>query len=146
MAYAGSKSQAGRGSMLSIGATPTEVGECSDVPFTRPEWDFVDVTNFDSSSDQEMLATIRKAATFACKGNRVMSDAGQLLVEAAYQSGALTAFTLTLPKTPTQTTKGDVYTFNAFVKTFGFDISPTKQIEFNLSLQTSGAVTFTAGS
>jgi hypothetical protein len=145
MAYTGSKAQAGRGSMLSIGATPTEIGECSDVPFNRPEWDFVDVTNFDSGSDQEMLSTIRKAATFAVKGNRVSADAGQLLVETAYANGALTAFVLQLPKTATQTTKGDSYAFNAYVKSAGFDVSTTKQIQFNLNLQTSGPVTFTAG-
>lgn len=145
MTYSGSKSQAGRGSLLSIGATPTEIGEVSDVPFTRPQWDFVDVTNFDSAADQEMLSTIRKAANFTVKGNRVSSDAGQALVETAYQSGALTAFTLTLPKTAAQTTSGDKYTFNAYVRTFGFDVTPTKQIEFSLDLQTSGPITFTIG-
>lgn len=144
--YAGSKAQAGRGSTLSIGATPTEIGECSDVPFTRPEWDFVDVTNLDSGSDQEMLPTIRKAASFTVKGNRVSSDAGQLAVETAYGSGALTAFTLQLPKTAAQTSTGDKYAFNAFVKSSSFDVTPTKQVEFSIALQTSGPITFTAGS
>lgn len=144
--YTGSKAQAGRGSTLSIGATPTEIGEMTDVSFNRPEWDFVDVTNLDSGSDQEMLATIRKAASFTAKGNRVAADAGQLLVETAYATGALSAFTLQLPKTSTQTVSGDKYTFNAYVKSASFDVAPTKQIEYSISLQTSGPVTFTAGS
>jgi len=144
--YSGSKAQAGRGSTLSIGATPTEIGEMTSVPFNRPEWDFVDVTNFDSTSDQEMLPTIRKAATFSVKGNRVATDAGQLLVEAAYASGALNSFTILLPKTATQTTTGDKYLFNAYVKGASFDVAVTKQVEYTINLQTSGPITYTAGS
>lgn len=146
MAYSGSKAQAGRGSTLSIGATPTEIGEVSDVQFSRPEMDLVDVTNFDSGGDQELLPTIRKSNTFTVKGNRVSSDAGQQAAETAYQTFALSAFTLQLPKTPTQTVAGDKYTFNAYVKNLSFDVATTKQIEFSMMLQISGAVTFTAGS
>lgn len=146
MSYTGSKAQAGRGSTFSIGGTPTLIGEVSDIPFNRPEWDFVDVTNLDSGSDQEMLSTIRKAASFTVKGNRVAADAGQLLVEAAYASGAINSFTITLPKTATQTVSGDKYAFNAFVKSASFDVAPTKQVEYSINLQTSGPVTYTAGS
>jgi predicted secreted protein len=146
MTYTASKAQAGRGSVFSIGGTPTEIGEVTDISFNRPEWDFVDVTNLDSGSDQEMLPTIRKATTFTVKGNRVAADAGQTAVETAYASAALAAFTLLLPKTATQTVSGDKYTFSAYVKNAAFDVAPTKQIEYNISLQTSGAVTYTAGS
>jgi hypothetical protein len=146
MTYTGSKAQAGRGSVLSIGATPTEIGECADVPFNRPEWETVDTTNFDSGSDEEQLVTIRKAATFSITGNRVSSDAGQVLAEAAYQSGALTAFTFVLPKTPVQTTAGDKYTFNAYVKGSTFKVQPTQKVEFSLNLQTSGPVALVVGS
>jgi hypothetical protein len=146
MTYTGSKAQAGRGSTLSIGGTPTEIGEIVDVPFTRPEWDFVDVTNLDSGSDQEMLPTIRKAASFTAKGNRVGTDAGQLLVETAYANAALNSFTIQLPKTAAQTTSGDKYVFNAYVKGASFDVSPTKQVDYSIMLQTSGPVVFTAGS
>lgn len=146
MAYTGSKAQAGRGSTLSIGATPVEIGEVSDIPFKRPEWDYVDVTNLDSGSDQEMLPTIRKASSFTVKFNRVVSDAGQIAVEAAYASGAISAFVVQLPKSSTQTVSGDKYTFNAFVKGADFDVSPTKQIESSCTLQVSGSVAYTAGS
>ncbi|HKD60545.1 MAG TPA: hypothetical protein VKB47_08795 [Terracidiphilus sp.] len=146
MPYTGSKSQAGRGSQFLIGATPTEVGECSDVQFNRPEWDFADVTNLDSGSDQELLSTIRKATTINLKGNRVSSDAGQVLVETNYQSGAEVAFTLQLPKTGSQVTAGDKYVGNAFVKASTFDVTPTKQIEFNITLQPTGPITLTVGS
>jgi len=146
MSYTGSKAQPGRGSKLSIGTTPTEIGEVSDVPFNRPEWDFVDVSNFDSAVDQEMLPTMRKAASFTAKGNRVAADAGQLLVEAAYASGALNSFTLLLPLAAGQTVTGDKYVFNAYVKSCQFDVATTKQVEYSILLQTSGPITYTAGS
>lgn len=144
--YTGSKAQAGRGSLLSIGSTPTPIGECADVPFNRPEWETVDVTNFDSGMDEEQLVTIRKAATFSVTGNRVSSDAGQEAAEDAYQTGTLTAFTFALPKTTAQTATGDTYAFKAYVKGSSFKVQPTGKIEFTLNLQTSGPVLLTVGS
>jgi hypothetical protein len=146
LVYTGSKAQAGRGSLLSIGSTPTPVGEVADVPFNRPEWETVDTTNFDSGIDEEQLVTIRRSATFNVTGNRVSGDAGQVAVEAAYQTGTLTAFTFTLPKTALQTVSGDKYAFMAYVKGSNFKASPTSKVEFTLNLQTSGPVTLTAGS
>ena len=146
MPYTGSQAQAGRGTTVGIGATPTLIGEISDFPLNRPDWDFVDTTNFESGSDAEMLSTIRKAPTIEMKGNRVAGDAGQVAVETAYQAGTISSFTVTLPKTSTQTTSGDKYVFNAYVKNCNFSIQTTKQIEFSISLQVSGPCTFTAGS
>lgn len=146
MTYTGSKAQAGRGSTLSIGATPTEIGEVSDVPFNRPEWDFVETTNFDSTIDAEVLTVIRKVADVEFTFNRVSSDAGQVLVETAYNSGALAAFVLQLPKTPTQTTAGDKYTFSAYVVGSNLKVSPKDKVAGTVKLQTSGPVTLTVGS
>jgi hypothetical protein len=146
MTYTGSKAQAGRGSNISIGATPTAIGEITDVPVTRPKWDTDDVTNLESGSDSEFITTIRKSASFTLKGNRVSSDAGQEAVESAYQSGAITAFVITLPKNASQTTTGDSYSFNALILSYDFTISPTKKIEFSIDLQVSGGMPLTAGS
>ena len=146
MPYTGSKAQAGRGSVLSIGATPTEVGEVKEVPLNRGKWDVIDTTNFDSGSDSEQLVTMRKPGTVNFKGNRVSSDAGQVLVETAYQSGALTAFVIQLPKTAAQTIAGDKYTFNAFVVGSDFTDTVTTAIEFSIELQISGPCTLTVGS
>jgi hypothetical protein len=146
MTYTGSKAQAGRGSTLSIGGTPTEIGEVSEVPFTRPEWEFVETTNFDSGSDAEMLSTMRKVADITFTFNRVSSDAGQVLVEAAYVAGTITAFVLQLPKTAAQTTTGDKYTFNAFVIGSDIKVSPKDKVAGTVKLQTSGPVTLTVGS
>jgi predicted secreted protein len=144
-AYAGSQAQAGRGTIIAIGATPVPIGECSDLPLNRPEWDSVDVTNFDSGMDEEQLVTIRKAATITITGNRVASDAGQLAAEAAYQSGEKTPFTITLPKSGTETTSGTVFTFTAYVKGVTFKVTPTGKVEFTLNLQTTGGMPSTPG-
>lgn len=145
MSYTGSQAQAGRGSTISIGATPTLIGEVTDLPISRGKWDFVDTTNLESGSDSEMLATIRKAATFTLKGNRVSSDAGQIAVETAYQSGAIATFVIQLPKTTAQTTAGDKYTFSAFIAGYEFQIAPTKQIDFSIDLQVSGPMVLVVG-
>lgn len=146
MTYSGSLAQSGRGTSLAIGSTPTPIGELSDFPLTRGKWGTADVTNFESGSDSEFIATIRKPGTLTLKGNRVSSDAGQVLVEAAYQDGVLQPFVATLPKTAAQTTIGDKYTFNALVLDYSFTITVEKQIEFSIELQISGAVTLTVGS
>lgn len=146
MTYSSSQAQAGRGSTLSIGATPIMIGEVKEVPLNRGAWDFIDVTNFESGSDSEQIPTIRKPGTVTMKGNRVSSDAGQVLVEAAYQSGALNAFVLQLPKTAAQTTAGDKYAFNAFIKSSSFTDAVTQGIEFSIDLELSGPCTLTVGS
>ena len=145
MAYAGSQAQSGRGSTLSIGATPTLIGEIKNVPFTSGKWQTADVTNFDSGSDAEFITTIRDNGTVTFDGNRVPADAGQVLVETAYQDGTIQSFTLTLPKTAAQATSGDKYVFSALVLSRDFTVDVTKEIDFKVELKISGAVTYTAG-
>jgi hypothetical protein len=146
MTYTASQAQAGRGTTLGIGATPTLIGELDNVPMDLPEWNTDDVTNFESGSDEEFITTIRKSMEYSVTGNRVSSDAGQIAVETAYAAGSLSSFTLTLPKTAAQTTSGDKYVFNALVLSQSFKIETTKKVTFSMKLKTSGPVAFTAGS
>jgi len=146
MTYSGSLAQAGRGSTLSIGGTPVLIGEVKDVPLNRGKWSLVDTTNFQSGSDSEQLVTVRKPGSVTLKGNRVSADVGQVAVEAAYQSGALAAFVLQLPKTAAQTTAGDKYSFSAFVVGSDFTDSVEQAIEFSIELNISGGCTLTVGS
>lgn len=145
MTYTGSAASAGRGSVLSVGATPTIVGEVKSSGFQGNKWDTADVTNYQSGPDREFIVTVRDNGTLKLSGNRVALDAGQVIVEAAYQSGAITAFVLTLPKASGETTSGDKYAFNALVESRSFDVDVTKEISWEVSLKISGAVTFTAG-
>lgn len=146
MTYTGSKAQAGRGSLFSIGATPTEVGEVSSVAPSGNAWEFVDTSNFDSGVDEEFLPTMRNNGEYRIQGNRVSNDAGQLLVVAAYNSGAINSFTLTIPKNAAQTTTGDKWVFNAYVQTITVPVEVKNKIGFDVTLKVSGNPVFTAGS
>lgn len=145
MTYTGSLAQAGRGSSLSIGGTPTVIGEIKTAGISGNSWGTADVTNFESGADQEFITTIRNNGELRLAGNRVVADAGQALVETAYSTGAITAFVLALPKTAAQTTSGDKYSFNALVQSRSFDVDVSKEISWSVTLKISGAVTFTAG-
>lgn len=146
MTYINSKAQTGAGSVLGIGSTPTTIGEIKTSGIAGAQWQTVDVTNFESGFNQEFISTIRNNGSLKLAGNRVSSDAGQVLVEAAFASGVLQAFTLTLPKTAAQTTLGDVYTFSALVESRDFDVDASKEISWSVSLKISGPVTLTVGS
>ena len=148
MSYTGSQSQAGKGSVLSIGTSPVAIGEVKNAPMNRGKWKFVDVTNFESGADSETLPVIRDNGTISLEGNRVSSDAGQVAVEAAYQNGTLATYTLQLPVNTAagQTTTGDKYVFKAYVESSDFTVDVQKEIDFKVSLRISGATTLTAGS
>lgn len=146
MAYTGSKAQAGRGSSLSVGVTPTLIGEIKTSGMNGGKWETADVTNFDSGADREFITTLRDNGTVEVAGNRVPGDAGQVLIETAYEDGSLQSFTLQLPKTASQTVSGDKYAFTALILSRDFSVDVTKEIDWKLSLKISGAVTYTAGS
>jgi hypothetical protein len=124
----------------------TLIGEVTDSPLNRGEWMFDDTTNFQSGSDKEVISTIRDTGSVPFKVNRVGSDAGQLLVEAAYQSGAKQSFAIMLPKTAAQATKGDSYSFAAYVKSSKLTVETTKKVGLEIDLMTTGPITFSAGS
>lgn len=145
MTYTVSAAQAGRGSTIGVGATPTLIGEVKNAPFNRGKWQFVDVTNFQSGADKEILSTIRDNGSVEITGNRVAADAGQVAVEALYLSGAISSYTLQLPKTPTQTVSGDKYVFNAYVESSDFTVDVEKEISMKIALKVSGAAVYTAG-
>lgn len=146
MTYTGSLAQAGRGSSLGIGSSPTAIGEVASCTPSGNAWEFVDTSNFQSGVDEEFLSTMRNNGEFRVQGNRVSSDAGQVLVEADYNSGGHSSYTLTLPKTAAQTTSGDKYVFTAYVQTRTFTVEVKGKVSYDLTLKVSGAVVLTVGS
>jgi hypothetical protein len=146
MPYTGSLAQAGLGTSLSIGTTPTLIGEVIDPDFQRGDWGFDDVTNLESTLDEEVINTIRKTGAITFTGNRISADAGQLLVEAAYATGAKSTYTVVLPKTAAQTVSGDTWAVSAYVEKSQFKVEPTKAIKFTITLKTTSTWVFTAGS
>jgi hypothetical protein len=146
MTYTNSQATAGRGSTLSIGTTPTPIGEIRSASPTGNKWGTADVTNFESGINEEFITTIRNNGEVKISGNRVSADAGQVLVEAAFNSGVIQQFLLTLPKSPSQTTTGDTYSFFALVESREFKVEVNSAISWEVSLKCSGAVTSTTGS
>jgi hypothetical protein len=154
MSYSISESSTGFGAILSIGpaagtVSPTFVviGECSEASPSGREWGEEDVTNFQSPIDKEYKKTNRDPGKFKLSGNRVATDAGQLALEAAMDSQSNFMFKLQFPISGTQTTTGDVWTFNAGVMSVDpTSVTPDKIIKFGCDLRLSGSRTITAGS
>ena len=146
MTYTATKAQAGRGTTIAVGASPTVVGECDNFPMDRNKWVTADATNFQSGSDSESIATIREGAAFTITGNRVSTDAGQVLVEAAYQAGTPLQFTVTMQEESGETTNGDKCVFNALVLGSSWKITPKDSVKFSIDLKVTGAIAYTQGS
>lgn len=144
MPYTTSKADTGLGSILAIGATPTTVGEVKSMKLSGRKWDTDDVTNM-QSTQKEFITSIQDTGEWAIDGNKISGDAGQVLVETAFASGALTAFTVTLAKAPGQVTTGDKYTFSALVTENDASFELSKANTFSLKLKVSGTMTFVAG-
>jgi hypothetical protein len=149
-----SKAQSGRGTQISIGTvaggvtTWTPIGECKSAPLEGAKFKTVDVTNFDSGLDDEFITTTRDPGESTFEGNRNSSDAGQVLVTAAYQSGLIVPFKVVLPINTAagQTTQGDVFTFNALVLSTDFPVSVEGAITFKVGVKKTGPTVLTVGS
>lgn len=132
---------------LTFGIGYTLIGEIKSAPPVDGKFDKEDVSNFQSGLDKEYIKLMRDNGTPKITGNRVANDAGQLAAVAAYNDGNNAyMFQVTLPKTPAQTTTGDVYTYNALVMGESFTLETNKATSFTLDLQITGPVTFVAGS
>ncbi len=147
--------QAGRSSSLGIGpvyvpgAAVTSpayvtVGEIRSSSVSGAQWGTVDVSNFQSGVDEEFITTMRNNGEVSLAGNRVSSDAGQVACEAAFSTGELYMFQITVTKAAGQTA-GDLYTFNALVVSREFAIDVTKEISWNVKLKISGPLTLVPG-
>jgi hypothetical protein len=150
MSYVKSAAISGKGSALSIGTTGgtptfTLLGECTSVDFSGNTAGTADVTNFQSGSYKEFIATIIDSGTVKLAGNRVSSDAGQVAVTTAFASLQVVPWKLDLPLASGQTVTGDSVAFNALVESNEFSVSTEKQIAFSITLKVSGPMTTTPG-
>lgn len=153
MTYTGSQAQAGRGTIVSIGPVagttsptyvPIEEAKMSSVEGTSTET--VDVTNFNSGTFREKLATLANSGSVSITCNRVSSDPGQQALNAAVGTLAEYMFQVTLPKTKTQVTTGDVLAFNAYVSGPDIGIEVDKEVSSSYKLEITGPITITEGS
>lgn len=149
MTYSTTKAQSGRGTSLSIGASPVLIGEIRSLTQSGNTWETSDVTNFQSGFTKEFISTILDSGEFEVTCNRVSSDVGQIALQTAFNgsgAGGLQPFVVQLLKSGTQTTTGDSIAFNALVQSSNMSIEPTKEITSTLKLKVSGNWTLTEGS
>ena len=145
--YTGSQAQGGSQTTLSIGSTPTLIGEITGFTQSGKQNKTDDTTNLESTAE-EFIPTLLSPGKYTINLNRVPGDAGQAALLAAFNNKTISPFVITLPKTSAQTTKGDTYSFNALVEEFNdvSDVKPDKKITSQAALKVSGPITFTAGS
>jgi hypothetical protein len=142
MAYTGSKAISGQGTILSIGVTPTVVGEVSDITQSGRQMGNEPTTNLQSVA-KEFIGTIMDSGSVEFSFNRIATDAGQLAVEAALVGGVPVAFVVQEPK-GSFTTAGPKVSFNALVAESNLTWA-SKVITGKVKVLVSGAFTWTPG-
>lgn len=145
MSYTGSKSQIGSGTTISIGSsTPPTIGEVLSIAKSGAQMGTEDSTNL-SSLSEEFIKSLLKPGSVDIVVQRVAADAGQAAVESAFNAGTIEPFTITLPKTGTQTTTGDSIAFSALIEEFDdlSDISPAKKVTSKIKLKIQGGASAT---
>lgn len=148
MPYTKSLSGIGRGTIISITvvSTITPIGEVVTITPSGRAFATEDVTNLESTA-REFVGTLPDEGQFEVVSNRVAADAGQVAVEAAFETGVLQVFTLTMPKSGSQTVSGDVYTYNGIVTNANNSaITFDKKISYTFTFKISGSPTKVAGS
>lgn len=153
MPYTNSQATPGLGTAISINTgtagspTWTQLGEVASMKQTGRKARTADVTNLQSGA-AEFITTLVESGTFQLEGNRVATDPGQIAMESAFASLGVKQFKAVLPKSGSQTTAGDTYTFSGVIEEFASlsEISSQSQIKFMASIKVSNTYTFTAGS
>lgn len=140
--YTGSKALSGQLTSLSIGVTPTLIGEITDIQQSGRQMATEPTTNLQSTA-KEFVGTIMDNGAVEFAFNRIASDAGQLAVEAALVSGVPVAFTLQEPK-GSFTTTGPKATFSGLVTESNLTWA-SKVITGKVKMLVSGAITWTPG-
>jgi predicted secreted protein len=150
-----SKAFSGKGTVLGIGPIVGSTGTATFVPiaelktfnFSGTKNDIEDVTNSDSAGRaREYLVTLLDSGDISVSGNYIAGDAGQTAFRAAFNLGSVNEWEIQLPKTPLQTTTGDLITFNGVVTENSLDIQFDKAVTFSGKIKVSGVITFVSGS
>jgi hypothetical protein len=156
---AASKGFTGKGTTLSIGSggqseTFTAIAQLKTIQFGGQKIDFDEISNLDSPQMgtsgtllRERMPSAADAGTLDASGVFLPGDAGQLALDTAYKSGALTDFKIQLPKGPGQATTGNLYAFSAYLAERPLpDVQFDKTVTFKMKLQLTTDITITPGS
>ena len=152
------KAFTGKGVILSIGTpgageTFTPIAQLSNLTLPSVKITYEDITNLSSPSGngatvlQEFLPTVTNPGELTATGKFLPSDAGYAALMAAWNSGAVADFKVQLPKSPDQTTTGNLYAFSGYIQEQPLPdaIDVTKAITFKLSVKLTTVVTPTPG-
>jgi len=134
------------GTAVALSITPfIPIFEMKEAPVSGQKWNMEDITNFQSGKNMEWLKTLLDSGKVTVQGNRVSTDPGQVALKAAFFDTAPYMFQITLPLKEGQVTTGDSSVFAALVEQFDEPLSVGKAITVSVTLQRTGAVTYTEG-
>ena len=147
-----SKGFTGSKFVLKLGTTA--VAQVKTLQFNGQKVAYEDISNLDSgtlgSSSvvlKEKLPTTAEPGTLAIGGIYLPMDSGYQALAAAYESQAVTTFTIQATKGPGQTTAGNLFTFSGYVSEMpNPDIQWDKTLTFKTSIELTTEIVVTVGS
>ncbi len=147
-----SQGYTGKGTTFKIGTTA--VAQLKTAQWGGQKINFEDISNLGSSPLgtssvilKEQMPVTADAGTMDLAGIFLPADAGKVALDAAWESQALTAFTVLLPKGPGQTTAGNSYAFSGYIAENPLpDVQWDKILTFKVKIQLTTEVVLTPGS
>jgi hypothetical protein len=149
---AASKGFTGSKVVLKLGATA--LAQVKTLQLSGQKVTYEDISNLDSAVLgtsavvlKEKLPTTAEPGTLAIAGVYLPADAGYVALAAAYESQALSVFTIQLPKGPGQTTTGNLFTFSGYVSEQpNPDVQWDKTLTFKTTIELTTEIVVTPGS
>ena len=129
-----------QGTVLSIKTGPTTftpIAQITDFSAFSGSASVIDTTNLDSTAKEKLMG-LQDFGKVSLSFNLIPSDAGQVALEAAKASRALTEFKLVL-------SEGTSYSFSGFVLNKSLTGAVYDKMSSSATIEISGNVTVTAG-
>lgn len=144
-AFVASKAQLGYGSAFFIGTgspvTYSQISELSSITYPGFEVSVIDVTNLGSpDTTEESIPGMKKPLVMDMTGNFI-GDNSQMTIDTIMSARTIFPFMVTGPASGGKTVTATAYGF--FTKNEKGPLEPNKKIDFKVSIQVAGAVTWT---
>jgi hypothetical protein len=149
---AASKGFTGSKAVLKLGATA--LAQVKTLQLSGQKVSYEDISNLDTPTLgtsavplKEKFPATAEPGTLAIGGVYLPMDAGYQALAAAYESQALSTFTIQLAKGPGQTTQGNLFTFSGYVSEMpNPDVQWDKTLTFKCTVELNGDIAVTVGS
>lgn len=144
-AFVASKAQLGYGSAFFMGTgspvTYSQISELASITFPGVEVPAIDVTNLGSpDTTEEMIPGMKKPLVMDFTGNFI-GDNSQMTLDAIMSARTIFPFMVTAPISGGKTVTATAYGF--FTKNEKGPLEPNKKIDFKVSVQVTGQITWT---